>query len=92
MPGPDAVEQLGASDERYPEAGREQQHAAAPRIALHVMDAALDRTDGNRIGDQIGFKAGLDDEQSAKFLQADHGKPNAMKVAPFRPFPIKDSG
>jgi hypothetical protein len=56
------------------------------------MDTALDRPDGNRVGDQIGLQARLDDKQSANLAKFHHGKPNAIGMAAFRPFPIKDSG
>ena len=56
------------------------------------MDAALDRADGDGIGDKEGLKAGLDDKQSADLAKLHHGKSNATGMALFRPFPIKDSG
>jgi hypothetical protein len=40
---------------------------------LHVVLAALNRTDGNRINDEERFPAGLDDEQSAQTLEHAHG-------------------
>ena len=57
-----AVEQLRARDEGDAEAGSAQDDPRVSRIALHIMHAALDRSDGNGIGDKIGLKAGLDDK------------------------------
>ena len=90
--GPDAVEQLGPGDEWYAEAGGSQQDASIAGIILHVVDAALDRSDGDRVGDKIGLKARLDDKQSADLAKLRHGKPNVTRMAAFRRFPIKDSG
>jgi len=36
------------------------------------MDASFDRTDSDRIGDQEGLQAGLDDEQSADLAKLHH--------------------
>jgi hypothetical protein len=36
------------------------------------VDAAFDRSDGDRIGDEIGLKAGLDDKQSADLAKFRH--------------------
>jgi hypothetical protein len=90
--GPDAIEQLGPRDERDAETGSRQQHAAIAWIILHIVDAALNCADGDGIGDEIGLKARLDDKQSADLAKLHHGKSNAIGMALFRPFPIKDSG
>ena len=36
------------------------------------MDAALDRADGDRIGNEKGLEAGLDDKQSAELAKSRH--------------------
>jgi len=90
--GPDAVEQLGPGDEWHAEAGGSQQNASIAGIILHVVNAALDRSDGDRVGDKIGLKARLDHKQSADLAKLRHGKPNVTRMAAFRRFPIKDSG
>jgi hypothetical protein len=56
------------------------------------MDSALDGADGDRIGYEIRLQARLDDKQATDLLKHRHGKANAEQMAPFRPFPIKDSG
>jgi len=71
--GPDAVQQLGAGDEGYPEARSGKDNPGVSRIALHVVDAAFDRPHCNGIGHQIRLQAGLDDEQAADFPKHGHG-------------------
>ena len=70
--GPDAVQQLGPGDEWHAEAGGSQQNASVAGIILHVVDAAFDRADGDRVGDKIGLKARLDDKQSADLAKFHH--------------------
>jgi hypothetical protein len=71
---------------------RQPTNASIAGIILHVVNAALDRSDGDRVGDKIGLKARLDDKQSADLAKLRHGKPNVTRMAAFRRFPIKDSG
>jgi hypothetical protein len=56
------------------------------------MSPTLNRSDGDRVGDKKGLQARLDDKQSADLAKFHHSKPNAAGMAPFRHFPIKDSG
>jgi hypothetical protein len=69
---PDTVQQFRSGNERQSQAGNCQDHAAVARIVLHVVDAALNGTDGYGICDEKGLKAGLDDKQSADLAQFDH--------------------
>ena len=59
---PHAVEQFGAGNERDAEAGEGQQDAAIAGIVLHVMNAALDRSDRDRVGDEKRLQTRLDDK------------------------------
>ena len=68
----DAVEQLGAGNERNAEARRGQYQAGISGIALQIMNAALDRADGDGVGHQIRLRAGLDDEKSADLSKHVH--------------------
>ncbi|HET9399095.1 MAG TPA: hypothetical protein VFO45_09790 [Sphingomicrobium sp.] len=83
----DTVEQLCTRDERHAEAGGRQEQPAIAGIVLKIMDTALDRADGNGIGDQERFQACLDDEQATDFLEAIHWlrKRHANGAVP--PFP-----
>ena len=65
LDGPHAVKQLPACNEWNAETRSGQHDAGIPRIVLHVMDAALDGANGDRICDEIGLQARLDDKQSA---------------------------
>jgi hypothetical protein len=67
-----AVQKLCSSDKGYTEAGKRQQNAAIARVILHIVDAALDRPDGDCIGHQIRFEACLDREESGEALQHIH--------------------
>ena len=72
-----AIEQFRSGYERHAEASQRKQHSTVPRIILHVVNSALDRPDGNRIGHQIRLEAGFDDEQSGEALQ--HGYQSLSK-------------
>jgi hypothetical protein len=69
---PDAVEQLSPRDERHAQARQPEQNAAITGIGLHVVDAALDRADGNGISHKICLKTRLDYEQSADLSEHCH--------------------
>jgi len=69
---PHAVQQFRTGNERQAQASNCQDNAAVSRIALHVVDAALNGTDGNRISDEKGLETGLDDKQSADLAQFGH--------------------
>jgi hypothetical protein len=56
------------------------------------MGAALDRSNRDRIGDEKRLQTRLDDKQATNLAKHRHGYPNAMEMALFRPFPIKDNG
>lgn len=84
--GTDAVEQLRAGDERHPKAGHGQQDSAVARIVLHIMDAALDRADGDCISDEERFQARLDGEEPAELFECHKlSKRHANGAVP--PFP-----
>jgi hypothetical protein len=67
-----AIDELRAGNKRNAEARQREQYAAVARIILHIVHAALDRSDGDGIGHQIRLEAGLDDEQSGEALQHDY--------------------
>ena len=67
----DRIQQFRAGQEDDACAGQRQQDAAGARIGFHVMTPAFDRPDGNGVGDQPRFGAGLDGEQAGDALQ--HG-------------------
>ena len=57
------------------------------QVGEAVRASALDRADGNRISDEIGFQTRLDDEQSADLAKLGHwlSKRHANGAVP--PFP-----
>ncbi len=66
--GPHRVEQFGAGDEHHAGAHHRQQDARIARIDFHVMAAAFDRADGDRVDYQKRLEAGLDGEQAGETL------------------------
>ena len=82
-----AVEKLGTGDEGDAEAGRGEHPPGIARIALQIVGSALDRADGDGVGDKIRLKARLDDKQATDLLQHRHwlSKRHANGVVP--PFP-----
>jgi len=50
------------------------------------MLAAFDRADGDRIGHQPRFRAGLDDEKATEFLQHVHSLTRERLNRSFEPF------
>jgi hypothetical protein len=71
--GPDRIEQLAAGEENDAGAAQGEQQAAGARELLHVMVAALDRADGDRVNHQERLEPGLDGEQAGDALQHAHG-------------------
>ena len=66
------VEQLGSGDEDDAGAGQRQQQTHRSRIEVDIVARPLNRSNGDRIGDQPRFRAGLDREQAAEVLQFAH--------------------
>jgi hypothetical protein len=71
--GPDRIEQFTAGEEDDAGAAQGEQQAAAAGELLHVMLAALDRADGDRVNHQERLEPGLDGEQSGDTLEHAHG-------------------
>jgi hypothetical protein len=51
------------------------------------MDAAFDRSDRNGVCDEIGFKTGLDDKQSADLSKLRHWLSKRQANGAVPPFP-----
>jgi hypothetical protein len=66
------IEQLGSGDEDDARACEGQQQPHVSRIQINIVACPLDRSDGDRIGDQPRLGAGLDGEKAAEFLQFAH--------------------
>jgi len=80
------IEQFGAGDEHDARARKSEQPTAKSRILCEVMLAAFDRADGDRIGHQPRFRAGLDDEKATEFLQHVHSLTRERLNRSFEPF------
>ena len=65
---PHRIQQFGAGDEHHASAHHRQQDPRIAGIDFHIMTAALDRADGDRISHQERLEAGLDGEQSGETL------------------------
>jgi hypothetical protein len=85
--GTNAVEQLRTSDKWYAKASRREQDSTVSGIVLHIMDATLDRSDGDGIGDQERFKARLDGEEPAELAECDHRLSKRQVNGAVPPFP-----
>ena len=59
---PNRIEQFGSGDEDDAGAGQRQQKAHRSGIEIDIVPRPLHRSDGDRIGDQPRFRAGLDRE------------------------------
>ena len=65
---PHRIQQFGAGDEHHASAHHRQQYSRIAGIGFHIMAAALDRADGDRIGHQKRLETSLDGEQSGETL------------------------
>jgi hypothetical protein len=88
----DRVDQLGPGNERHAKAGERQHHPGIARILIHIMQAALDRADGDGVRDEQRLVAGLDREQAGEAKAHGHGKANAVPIAAFRHFLVNRFG
>jgi hypothetical protein len=83
----DAVEQLGAGDKRHAKASGGEQDSTVSRIVLQIMHTALDRADGDGIGDQERFQACLDGEEPADLAECRHKLSKRQVNGAVPPFP-----
>jgi hypothetical protein len=70
--GPYRIKQLGADQEDDAGAGKRQQQSADAGVGLEIVDATLDRAQGDRISHQPRLGASLDREQPANFVTHRH--------------------
>jgi hypothetical protein len=69
----DRIDQLGPGDERDAEAGESQHDPGIARILIHIMQPALDRSDGDGISHEKRLRPGLDREQAGEAMAHGHG-------------------
>ena len=82
----DGVQQLRAGDENDARAGERQEHTARTGIKIEIMMGPFNGADGNRVGDQPRFGAGLDREKSTDFAQHRHSLTPERFERSFEPF------
>ena len=70
---PHRIEQFRARDKHHAGAYDRQQKPGVSRIDIHIMAAALDRADRDRVNHRERLEPGLDGEQSGETLHNDHG-------------------
>jgi hypothetical protein len=69
----DRIHQLGPGDERHAKAGERQHDPGIARILIHIMQPALDRSDGEGISHEKRLRPGLDGEQAGEAKAHGHG-------------------
>ncbi len=70
---PHGIEQFAAGQEDHAGAAQGQHNPHRAGILREIMLAALDRADGDRIGDEERLEAGFDGEESGEAFEHDYG-------------------
>jgi len=70
---PDRIDQLRAGNERHAQAGEGEQDAPISGILVHVMKAAFDCSNRDRISDEQRLGPGLDRKQAGDTVAHSHG-------------------